>query len=526
MVEKIMNFMAGAPNPKVAPILIMALFIASMVAIAVLTRKKSRSLSSFFLADRGVGGWMTAFSYGAAYFSAVVFIGYAGKFGMGMGLSSIWIGLANALIGSLLAWIVLAKRTRSMTRTLGTRTMPEFFEKRYNNKYIRIVSSIIIFIFLIPYSSSVYLGLGYLFEMIFGIDFYWCIIIVATLTGLYLFAGGYFATVLGDFVQGIIMLVGVVIMIILMFKSPVVNGLEGLKTLTQQGYGIVPTFSSDTGRIIDSTAFNVIIVILLTSFGIWSLPQSVHKFHAIRNNKAISRATIISTLFALIVGGGAYLNGGFSRLFFPQGIPAEGVDAVVPQMLMKANFPGAMLGLIMILVLSASMSTLSSLTLSSSSAVAIDGYKGYINKKADDNHIKIVMKILCIVFIIISAVLAIFRVDAIVTLMSISWGTLAGCFLGPFVYGLYSKKATSAAAFTSVIGGVVITIILIFVFGIVDNASGFINIIKIGIQRAPLIGVIAMALSMIMMPIVSAFTKKPSDEHIEYCFAKENKGLD
>lgn len=520
MISEITSFAISASYSKVAPILIMSLYIATMVTIAVITRKKSHSLSSFFLADRGVGGWMTAFSYGATYFSAVVFIGYAGKFGIGMGLSAIWIGIANALIGSLLAWMVLAKRTRRMTRTLGTRTMPEFFEKRYKNKYIKLISSIVIFIFLIPYSTSVYQGLGYLFEMIFGIDFYWCIIIVASLTASYLFAGGYFATVLGDFIQGIIMVGGVILMIALMLRSPTVNGLEGINTLTEAGFGIFPTFNSDTGKIIDSTAFNVIIILLLTSFGIWSLPQSVHKFYAIKNNKAILRATVVSSVFALIIGGGAYLTGGFARLFFPSGFPVQGEDAVVPLMLIRAGFPGAMLGLIMVLVLSASMSTLSSLSLSSSSAVAIDGYKGYINKKASDNHIKIIMKILCLIFVAASAILAIFKVDAIVTLMSISWGTLAGCFLGPYVYGLYSKKITSAAALTSVISGVCITIIMIFVFGAIDGGQGFGGLIKTGIKRAPLIGVITMASSMVITPIVSLFTKKLSKEHLDYCFSK------
>lgn len=509
----------GAQVAKTMPIIIMVLYIAGLVAIAIITHKKSRSLSGFFLANRGIGGWMTAFSYGAAYFSAVVFIGYAGRFGMQLGLSTVWIGIVNALIGSLLAWIVLAKRTRSMTNRLKTRTMPEFFEKRYQNKHIKLLASIVIFIFLIPYSSSVYQGLGYLFEMIFGLEFYWCIIIVAALTAMYLFAGGYFATVLGDFFQGIIMLSGVIVMIILMFNSDVVQGAEGLRKLTEAGYGFIP---SAEGNFFNSNAFNLIVIILLTSFGIWSLPQSVHKFHAIRDNNAIKKATIISTVFALVIGGGAYLNGGFARLFFPQGLPAGGDDAVVPEMLIRAGFPGVMLGLIMVLLLSASMSTLSALALSSSSAVAIDAYKGYINPNAKEKKVKLILQILCLLFITLSAVLAIFRVDVIVTLMSFSWGTLAGCFMGPYVLGLYSKKITAAGAIASIISGVSVTIILIAVFGMVDGGKNVGEIINLGIKRAPLIGVIDMIFSIIITLVVSAFTKKPDKEHLDFCFAKEN----
>lgn len=512
---------ASASTSRVAPYLILALYILSMIIIAIISHNRSKSLSSFFLADRGLGGWMTAFAYGTTYFSSVVFIGYAGKLGMGMGLSCIWIGVFNAIIGSFFAWIVLGKRTRNMTRKLGTTTMPEYFEKRYQNKYIKLVSSIIIFIFLLPYSTSVYQGLGYLFEMIFGIDFVWCIVVMAVMTSLYLFSGGYFATALSDFIQGIIMIAGVIVMIVLMLKSPTVNGVDGLRTLTERGYGMFIGFDSASGKLIDSPGFNLIILILLTSFGIWSLPQSVHKFYAIKDNSAIKKATIISTIFAFIIGVGAYLNGGLSRLFFPNGYPIGGPDTVIPEMLSIASFPSAMLGLIMVLVLAASMSTLASLSLCGASAIVIDGYKGYVNKKASEKNVKIVMRIACLVFVLVSALLAILKIDAIVTLMSLSWGTIAGCFIGPYIYGLYYKKTTSKAAMTSIISGLVITFALIVVFGIDSGANNFGEVFQLGIKRSPLIGVIAMIFSMIITPIVSQFTKKPEDKHIDYCFEKK-----
>jgi SSS family transporter len=512
---------AGATHSKLAPILILVAYVAMMVAIAFYSRQKSRTLSSYFLGNRGIGGWMAAFSYGTTYFSAVVFIGYAGKFGMTMGLSAVWIGIANAVFGSLIAWWVLAKRARQMTRVLNTRTMPEFFEKRYNHKYIKLISSIIIFIFLIPYSTSVYQGLGLLFEQVFGIDFYWCIIIMASMTALYLFFGGYFASVLTDFIQGLVMIGGVIAMLALMMRAPEVNGAEGLRTLIDTGYGFFPSFNAASGNIMDSPAFNLIIIILLTSFGIWALPQSVHKFYTIKDNSAIKKGAVISTVFALIIGGGAYFNGGLSRLFFSAGYPTGGPDAVIPQMLIDAKFSGAMLGLIMVLLLSASMSTLAALSLSGSSALVIDGYKGYMKKSTSERKLKGILRVVCVVFVIVSALLAILKVDAIVTLMSISWGCLAGCFIGPFIYGLYSKKTTSAAAMTSIISGASLTVILTVIFGLVAGASGFGAVIKAGIQRAPLTGVICMAFSMIITPIVSMFTQPPNKEHVDHCFSKE-----
>jgi len=502
-----------------APYLIIGLYFLAMVIIALISHKKSRTLNSFFLADRGIGGWISAFAYGTTYFSAVVFVGYAGKFGMSMGLAAVWIGIANAFLGAFLPWVVLGKRTRRMTQRINSGTMPTFFEKRYDDRKLKLVSSIIIFVFLIPYSTSVYQGLGMIFEMVFGVSFYWCIIIMACITALYLFVGGYFATALSDFLQGLIMLAGVITMVALMMKTPQVNGIEGLKTLTQSGYGLVPSFTS-TDKVINSPGFNLIVLIVLTSFGVWSLPQIVHKFNVVRDNSAIKKAAVISTIFALIIGGLAYFNGGLARLFFPDAFPAGGADAVIPSMLINAGFSKAMLAFILVLVLAASMSTLSSLTLCSASAVAIDAYKGFIRTKAKDNEVKILLRTLCIVFIGISAVLAIFRVDAIVTLMSLSWGCLAGCFSGPYIYGLYSKKITAAAVMTSLISGVTLTIGLVITFGAVEGGSTFGEIIKLGIARSPLIGVICMAFSMIITPVVSIFTKKPDPEKVAFCFSE------
>ena len=146
--------------------LIMALFAAAMIGIAVYTRSRSKSVNDFLLAGKkGLNGWMSAFSYGTTYFSAVIFIGYAGQFGSKFGLALVWIGIGNAIFGGLVAWLVLAKRTKNMTRRLEAKTMPEFFEKRYNSKALKIVTAVIIFVFLVPYSASVYSGISSLFDI-------------------------------------------------------------------------------------------------------------------------------------------------------------------------------------------------------------------------------------------------------------------------------------------------------------------------------------------------------------------------
>ncbi len=506
---------------------ILVLYVAAMVAIALYTRKRSKSVNDFLLAGKkGLNGWMSAFSYGTTYFSAVIFIGYAGKFGWDYGLAAMWIGIGNALIGGLLAWLIMAKKTKNMTVRLGAKTMPEFFEKRYESRFLKIISAVVIFLFLIPYSASVYNGLSNLFEIIFGIDGIYIIITLAVLTALYLVFGGYFATSMSDFIQGIVMIVGVIVMLVCFLVSDNVNG--NLGNLVEQGYGMFVGYGD--GGFLTSPLVTLSSLILLTSVGVYGLPQTVHKYYTVRDKKAVKQGMIVSTFFALLIGVVAYFVGGLGRLFFTDGIPAGGTDNIVPIMLDKV-IPVGLLGLIGVLVLSASMSTLASVSLSSASVVAVDLYKGAVKKDASDKKVTLMLRILCAVFVLVSVVIALlnrlYNITAIAYLMSLSWGTLAGCFFGPFVLGLYCKKLTKAGAISSVIGGLVLTIVLTVVFGIIKapDAASFGTILQQGVASSPLTGVICMAFSIIITFVVSSFTKKPSEQAINDAFNKQVDNL-
>ncbi len=512
---------------KAAQYVIFCAYIAVLIAVAVFSAKKSKSLNDFMFANKGVGGWLTAFAYGATYFSAVIFIGYAGKFGWNFGLSAVWIGIGNMLIGTLAAWLVLAKRTKKFTVALSARTMPEFFEKRYESKHIKLVASLLIFIFLLPYSSSVYQGLGYIFSQVMNLKPVYCIIILAAVTAVYLFLGGYFATSVTDFIQGIIMIVGILACVFVLLGKDAVNYGEGLKKLTESGLGFIPSAKVPEGKtFLDSPAFNVVILTLLTSFGIWGLPQSVHKFYAIKDDAAIKKGAIISTVFALIVGCGAYFTGSLVTLFISKDAFTNSLggnfDRLVPEML-SANLSPALMGLILVLLFSASMSTLASLSLSSASTVSVDFYKGYVKKQAPDSNVTILMRVLCLVFVAVSAILAIIEIDAIVTMMSLSWGLLAGCFIGPYVLGLYSKKINKIGVYASIITTLLINVAMIIGLGIMQTPNGsFGAILKSGIGRSPFIGVVSMAASFIVTPLFSLIFKKyaPSERLVASLFEK------
>ena len=188
-------------------ILFVAIYIVLMLAVGVWGARRTKTLGDFFLGGRSFGSWVTAFAYGTSYFSAVVFIGFAGKFGWNNGPESLSVGIGNALIGALLAWLILGKRTRRMTHNLDVMTMPEFFFRRFGVYSMKPFAAMIIFVFLLPYSAGVYKGLAELMVAAFpNVEFNTAILIMAIITGAYLILGGYFAVAITDSIQGVIML--------------------------------------------------------------------------------------------------------------------------------------------------------------------------------------------------------------------------------------------------------------------------------------------------------------------------------
>ena len=489
---------------------ILVVFFAIFVAIGLYCRRHSTDVNGFLLGGRSVGPWLTAFAYGTSYFSAVIFVGYAGQFGWKFGIASTWIGIGNAIIGSLLAWVILGRRTRIMSQHLDSATMPAFFEKRYDSNALKIVASAIIFIFLIPYTASLYNGLSRLFAMAFNADYTVCIVIMAVLTAIYVTAGGYMATAINDFIQGCIMIVGIIAVIAAVLNSQggFMAALDGLAQVTDETVSTTPgVFNSFFGP----DPFGLLCVVILTSLGTWGLPQMVQKFYAIESEKSIHKGTIISTLFAMVVAGGCYFLGGFGRLFGDKvDIAADGFDAIIPAML--STLPDALIALVILLVLSASMSTLASLVIASSSTLTIDFLKDNIIKNMDEKKQVLSIRILLVVFIIISAVIAVIQYKSNVTfiaqLMGVSWGALAGAFLAPFLYGLYWKKTTRAAVWASYIWGAGIMIL-----NLLFRAS-----FPVFLQSPINCGAFAMLVSLILVPAASLITPKLEKNHVDDCF--------
>ena len=499
-------------------VLLTIIFLAVMIGVGVYTRKQASSVDGFVLGGRAVGPWLTAFAFGTSYFSAVVFVGYAGQFGWKYGLSATWIGIGNALIGSLLAWLLLGRRTKLMTQHIESRTMPDFFGTRFSDQGLRVVASVIAFVFLIPYTAGVYKGISTLFEMGFGIPYEYCVIIMAILTAVYVILGGYKATAMNDFIQGVIMLFGIVAIIAAVLSaqgglSAAVDKLAQLPAdgATEPGSGM---FASWFGP----DPWGLLGVVILTSLGTMGLPQMVGKFYSITDESAIKRGTVISTIFAFIVAGGCYFLGGFGRLYDPV-IGANGkiaFDSIVPAMLV--TLPDVLIALVVLLVLSASMSTLASLVLTSSSTMTLDLI--YRDKKSLPGEVEdgtiddivaekierrkvVVMRVLIMFFIAISLLIALNPPTFIAQLMGISWGALAGAFLAPFMLGLYWRGVTTASVWACFIWGVGLTVVNM----LLGNPINPINC-----------GAIAMVGGFPVVWIVSLLTKKMPKKTVDTIF--------
>jgi solute:Na+ symporter, SSS family len=472
-------------------IIVLALYTLTIVAFGIIGAKKTRSFSDFLLGGGKVGPWMSAFSYGTAYFSAVIFIGFAGKVGWGFGYSGVWIGIFNALIGVLGVWWLLAWKVKQASVKYGISTMSEFLEVRYGAKYIKLFAAIIIFVFLIPYSAAVFQGLSYLFESSLpGLQYWHAVVFMGIFTALYLSLGGYKTMSSLDTFFGIVMVLGVLMMLYYVSDKS-----GGISNITAKLNEINPKLTSIVGP---PGFWPLFSLVFLTSVAPFAMPQLIQKFLAIRDERSIKIGMVASTAFALLIGCIAYFVGSTGRFFInPENTPVafgeKGpvFDKLMPELLMNI-IPESLFVLILVLLLSASMSTLAALVLISSSTLSKDFYAGYINKNVSDEKLTFLTRLASIFFVVLSVAFALFRFDTIVAILGVSWGAIGSAFLGPFIWGLLWDKANKYGAYASFFAGLVTTLALYF-----------------GGMGSPEAGTIGMIVSFASNPIVSLIFKTP-----------------
>lgn len=489
-------------------IICLVVYLMVMVGISLYTRKKTNSVNDFALGGRSIPPWMSAFSYGTSYFSAVILIGHAGKNGWTFGMSSFWVVFGNSIIGTYLAWKVLGKKTREMTQRLNVATMPQFVGVRYKDQKLRYITSLIIFVFLVPYAASVYKGLGFLFQITFNIDEKIIMLIMTVVTAIYLFAGGFLAASIADFVQGCIMIVGIVLLVFYILSCGDVNGLSnGIRQLKEINPDLVMPMTKNT-------ALPLISLVLMTSLGTWGLPQMISKFYTIKSEKFIPTATIVSTLFAVLVTTGAYTMGSMSRLILGNVAPTDDsgkiiYDKIIPLVLTKDNLmPTVVLAVLLVVILAASMSTLASLVLASSTTFVMDLVQPITKDRFSEKQTVLLLRICCLIFVAAAYILATGN-SPILNLNALSWGVVSGSLLAPYLLGLYWKRATRAGVYISMASAIIIMIGSVAIFGL----------------NSPYITTMSAASIVVpnfILVIASLATQKLEDTHVAYIFNSEN----
>lgn len=490
----------------------LGVYLLLIIGVGIWTGRKSKSIADFTVGGRQAGAWLSALSYGTAYFSAVMFVGYAGGTGLSYGLWGVLAGLGNAVFGSYLAWKVLARRTRDVSARLKLKTMPQYFEMRYGSKALKLFTCIVIFIFMVPYSASVYKGLASVAEVLLGVDDTICMIIIAVLAALLLVLGGYLAQARADFVQGIIMMFGVTLLIIFVVRCEKVGGLAGVVEYAKTAEGLPKLGASQW--------VGLMATVLMTSFGTWGLPQMVQKYFGIKDDKQAKRGILISTVFAVLVAGGGYFIGSLCHRFYTMdeinsfGTPAQ--DYIVPNMLKDSHLPTVLLGIVLMLLIAASVSTLCSITLTASSTLSMDFIRSI--RPMEDKKVRNLTKVLCVLFIIMSYVVANTKTP-ILDMMSYSWGIISGSFLAPYVLALYYKKLTKGGAWCGVMAG--------FLTALIPAVSKILTLCGVEAERVvylskqgPLFACIAMVLSIVLCFIGSALFKSKKDDTTQEFFYK------
>lgn len=483
-------------------------YIIAMFAIGIIEGRKSKSIADLTVGGRNAGAWLSALSYGTAYFSAVMFVGYAGGTGLAYGMWGILAGIGNAIFGSWLAWKLLARRTRDVASRLKLKTMPQFFEQRYASQAMKVFASVVIFIFLVPYSASVYKGLASVAEVLLGVNVTVCMIVIAVVAMLLLFFGGYLVQARADFVQGIIMMFGIAMLIVFVIRCDKVGGLAGIAEYARSEHGF--------GKMDAMAWVKLMGTVLMTSFGTWGLPQMIAKYFGIRDDGQAKRGIKISTFFAFLVAGGGYFIGSLCyRYYSLDEMKAMGQDFIVPNILKDTNLPAVLLGIVLVLLISASVSTLCSVTLTGCSILSIDLIKSKA-KSLTEKKTTILIKIFCLIFIVLSYVVA--NTDTpILDMMSYSWGIISGSFLAPYVLALYNKKINRVGAWAGILTGFVIAMVpagskILMMFGV--QSEGVANLAGLG----PVFACVAMIASIAATLIASALTQKNHSLDTEFFY--------
>lgn len=447
----------------------MAIFAAVFIFLGYLGYKKTKTAEDYYVAGRKMGPIVIAFSYGATFISAVALIGFSGISAI-YGHSLLWLAFLNIFVGILIAFIFYGFRTRKMGISLKALTLPELLGNRFNSIKLQATSGLIIAFFIIFYATAVFLAIATLFEVTFGIPYWVCVVVFTLIVGLYLLIGGLYAVMWTHAVQGIVMVVGMLILAIGIYSM-----LGGIGPAHEAAAALTPEALSSIGSPAASQAPNGLtsmpsvgsapFMLLLTlvfgvGIGVLAQPQLVVRYLSAKDEKSLRRAIPYGGIFILLMTFLAFSIGPLCNvlmvnegLMFP-----DSPDKVVP-LIVNELFPTWFVILFLFAILSAAMSTASSLFHTAGASFGRDFCEKGIMKKCDEKKSLLITRIATLIIVVLTLILSLNPPDVVAILTSFFFGLMACTFLAPYTLMLYWKKTSRIGAWMGMMGGFIFTMI-------------------------------------------------------------------
>lgn len=505
-----------ATSDMIAVLVAFGAYLLFMIVIGALYMKKTNNVDDYFLGGRGLNGWVAALSAQASDMSGWLLMGLPGSiYAFGTGQSWIAIGL---FIGTVLNWILISGRLRRYTIVANNSlTLPAYFENRFHDKkrILLTISSVVITIFFLVYTASTLASGGKLFSTIFGIEYHIAMLLGAIVILAYTFMGGFMAVCVTDFVQGTLMLIGLIVVPVMIFA--LLGGGEGMVAAIEasQPAGGAQAFLSFTSNGGEPYRAVDIISQLAWGLGYAGMPHILTRFMAVKNQKELNKSKSIAIIWVALSLGAACIIGVLGRAYlFPTILGTEGAastESVFIEMIKKLfiqDYALAFIGGIFLCgILAAIMSTADSQLLVTASAVSKDIYKDILKPDADEKKVLSVSRTTVIIMSILAILIAWNPESSIMGLVSNAWAGLGAAFGPTVVMSLFWKRTNLPGAIAGIASGALTVIVWDYIPLVGGQTLGTVT----GLYSLA----IGFAISLVCIVIFSLMTKAPSQEILD-----------
>lgn len=474
-----------------------------LVVVGLYMSRRIKSTDDYWIGGRQTGPMTTAISYCAAYVSTVTIIGAPPLYYMfGAGYAALEL-FGSILLSGMVIFLIFALRMRAISERVNAVSLSGFLSVRYKSNIVRLISAVLIAIFMVPYAVSVMKGIADALEQIAGIPYFIGVIVLATVATAYLITSGYWGVATTDLIQGF-----TIALAVLFLASVTLKETGGLRPIVENMTVNHPEFLKIPGVLSWGQIFSYAWIWGIIAFG---QPQLVTKFMGLKDVRTIGtvvRTSIIWLSITLICGNII----GLGALYLFQGQEFANIDMISP--FLAATYGGTFVsGVFLCGVIAAGLSTLVALTLTASSAIAKDIYEDYQSAKnsvvVDSKKAIHVSRISTAVVMLVVIVLSLKPLDFVWFLSTMAAGAMGAAFTAPMVLGLYWKRGNEAGCISAMLGGAVVAVIW-YMLGLTDIIHSFVP------------GTIV---SFILYIAVSLFTQPLEENYVSLFFESGQKVL-